>query len=324
MNAAIATTAQLTEALNKVVLGRADTVKAVVTSLIAGGHVLIEDYPGSGKTTLARTLGRLIAPPNSFADHLSMFKRIQFTPDMLPSDVLGVTIFEPNTATFRFSPGPVFAHIVLADELNRTGPKVQAAFLECMAEKQVTIEGVTKRLDPLFFVIATQNPLDIAGTYPLPMVQLDRFMIRVPMNYVDSSTELEILKKAAQISIDSYAIKPIISFDEIIAAQQAIANVMIKEPIQRAIVDLVQRTRRDSSLALGASTRAAVLLQQALKGYAIVHGREFVIEDDLKELAPLVLMHRLKFHGSSNEQKVSFQRLLDGVIEQLVRGEYSR
>jgi MoxR-like ATPase len=188
----------LITSLERVIRGRGDTIRLVIAALVADGHVLLEDYPGSGKTTLAKTLGGLIGPDENHDDRFKTrskdpivgFRRIQFTPDMLPGDVLGVNVFDPKTGQFSFMHGPVFAHIVLADEINRTGPKVQAAFLECMAEKQVTMDNVTRPLDQLFFVMGTQNPLDMAGTYPLPQVQLDRFLLKVPMSYVDSATEL--------------------------------------------------------------------------------------------------------------------------------------
>ncbi|MCB0324685.1 MAG: AAA family ATPase, partial [Bdellovibrionales bacterium] len=198
---AIETLQTLHQALTRVIRGRDDTLKLVLAGLVADGHVLIEDYPGSGKTTLAKTLGRSIdcSDADGIERHILPFRRIQFTPDLLPTDVLGVNVFEPKSATFRFQHGPIFAHIVLADEINRTGPKVQAAFLECMAERQVTIDNVTYPLDELFFVMGTQNPLDLAGTYPLPLVQLDRFLLKVPMRYVGADTELEILRESDEI-----------------------------------------------------------------------------------------------------------------------------
>jgi MoxR-like ATPase len=207
----------LVTALSSIIRGRTDTIELVVAALIADGHVLLEDYPGSGKTTLAKTLGGLIdSTPHSALSNASTekepiigFRRIQFTPDMLPGDVLGVNIFDPKTGQFNFLHGPVFAHIVLADEINRTGPKVQSAFLECMAEKQITIDNITHQLDDLFFVLGTQNPLDLAGTYPLPQVQLDRFLFRVPMSYVDAQTELAILEDIKAIENASSGVNPI-------------------------------------------------------------------------------------------------------------------
>lgn len=321
---AIQTANKLKSKLNEVIKGREDTIKLVLTGLFAGGHVLIEDYPGSGKTTLAKTLGKLIDCHSGNTPSIVPFRRIQFTPDLLPSDVLGVTIFEPNTSSFRFQHGPVFAHVVLADEINRTGPKVQAAFLECMAEKQVTIDNSTYPLDDLFFVLGTQNPLDIAGTYPLPLVQLDRFLLKIPMSYVNAETELEILKESSEIEHKSKTIEPAVSREEVLQAQTAAETVRLSPNLLQAIVDVVQASRNNPQLIHGASTRAAIMLKRALSAWAIVDGRDYANEDDLKFIAPYVLKHRLKFApGIDSNRPEAFLDLIKPSIEKLVRSAFA-
>lgn len=316
--AAIATAKGLCDALSRVIKGRGDTIRLVVAALIADGHVLLEDYPGSGKTTLSKTLGRLIAKDGQEAEHILPFRRIQFTPDMLPGDVLGVNVFEPKTASFRFLHGPVFAHVVLADEINRTGPKVQAAFLECMAEKQVTIDNFTHPLDKLFFVIGTQNPLDIAGTYPLPLVQLDRFLFKIPMSYVDSKTEIEILSAHADIVGTMESIEPVCSRSDVLAARAAAYDVYVSPALREAMVDIVQASRNNPMIQFGASTRAALMLQSAVKSWALVQGRDYANEDDLKTVMKPVLLHRLKFHAGAGDPGKALTELTAPHVEKLV------
>lgn len=308
-------------ALTEVIKGRADTIKLVLTALFADGHVLLEDYPGSGKTTLTKTLGRLIArdPLKNTPEHILPFRRIQFTPDMLPGDVLGVNIFEPKSGSFRFMHGPIFAHIVLADEINRTGPKVQAAFLECMAEKQVTIDNVTHPLDHLFFVLGTQNPLDIAGTYPLPQVQLDRFLLKIPMGYVNSTTEVEILEQYPVIQEKSVTIDPVCTRNDILAARAACAQVYISPALRETIVAIVQATRNNPLIQFGASTRAAIMLQESVKAWALLSGRDHANEDDLKQIAPFVLLHRLRFHAGVGNPNEALSQLMMPHLEELIR-----
>lgn len=316
---AIENITRLKEALARVIRGRDDSLSLVLTGLIANGHVLIEDYPGSGKTTLAKTLGGLI--DCSAADSstgIIRFRRIQFTPDLLPSDVLGVNVFDPKSASFHFHRGPVFAHIVLADEINRTGPKVQAAFLECMAERQVTLDNVTYQLDNLFFVMGTQNPLDMAGTYPLPLVQLDRFLLKVPMKYVEAATEYEIVRDAELISQSSKNVQPVISREDILEAQSAATSVTIEEHLLKAIVDICQATRNNTSLQFGASTRAAIMLKQALAAWALIAGRNYATVDDLKLLLPNVLLHRLRFHPGAGDSTTLLSEIAAPHLEKVI------
>jgi len=325
--AASSTAHKLCAALERVIRGRSDTIRLVVAALIADGHVLLEDYPGSGKTTLSKTLGRLIAAddparnrfPTVSSDPIVPFRRIQFTPDMLPGDVLGVNIFDPKSGEFHFMHGPVFAHILLADEINRTGPKVQAAFLECMAEKQVTMDNATRPLDQLFFVLGTQNPLDIAGTYPLPQVQLDRFLLKVPMSYVDGATECEILENHSSIKDASLSIDPVCTRSDILDARKACEEVHVAQPLRQAIIDIVQSTRGNPMIQFGASTRAALMLQSAIKAWALTNGRSHATEDDLRYMAPFVLLHRLRFHAGAGEPGKALEALMQPSIEKLVR-----
>lgn len=312
------TISALMTGLKKIIKGRDDTIRLVLTALFADGHVLLEDYPGSGKTTLTKSLGMLIGPDLNGESRIAPFKRIQFTPDMLPGDILGVNIFEPGQGSFKFVPGPVFAHVVLADEINRTGPKVQAAFLECMAEKQVTIDNQTYPLDDFFFVIGTQNPLDIAGTYPLPLVQLDRFLLRIPMSYVNADVELEILKGHDAITRSVRDASPVCTRSDILKARAVTDQVTVNDAIRETIVAITQATRGNPALQFGASTRAAIMFQAALKAWALVNGREYCIEDDVKTLAPYVLGHRLRFHSNAGDPKAALENLMAPHLERLI------
>jgi MoxR-like ATPase len=325
LNSSTQIASRLVHGLEAVIKGRGDTIKLILTALFADGHALLEDYPGSGKTTLAKTLGRLISkninPGSTSSDYseaIIPFRRIQFTPDMLPGDVLGVNIFEPREGTFRFLHGPIFAHIVLADEINRTGPKVQAAFLECMAEKQVTIDNRTYPLHPLFFVLGTQNPLDFAGTYPLPLVQLDRFLLKIPMSYVDSTTENQILLEHESIINSSTHCEPVASVDEVLAVRAFVRSVHVSPTLRNAIVSILQATRGNPHLEFGASTRAGLMLQAAIKAYALLEGRDYCTEDDLQTIMPYVLLHRLRFRSGSTSPLQQLNSIAAPFIEQAI------
>ena len=277
-----------------VVVGRDDVIELVLIALVADGHVLLEDYPGSGKTTLARALGDSLRVDALHA-HIAPFRRIQFTPDLLPSDVTGSSVFELDKSRFSFRPGPIFAHIVLADEINRTSPKVQAAMLEAMAEKQVTADNETHRLDELFFVIATQNPLDVMGTYPLPTPQLDRFLFKIEMKHIAREAEVNLLTQYPTPSLAMSEGLAKVSRDELLAARRAVREgVHIAAAIREALVDLARGLRSDDRILQGASTRSLVLMLPALQARAVLRGRDYVLPEDIAALAPHVFAHRLE------------------------------
>ncbi|RMG45207.1 MAG: hypothetical protein D6718_08200 [Acidobacteria bacterium] len=279
--------------LKAAILGRDDVIELVVIALLAGGHVLLEDYPGSGKTLLARALGAAIEPGEE-RGRIAPFRRIQFTPDLLPSDITGVSVFDPDRGVFEFMPGPVFAHVVLADEINRTSPKVQSALLEAMAERQVTVDNVTHPLDELFLVLATQNPLGLAGTFPLPAPQLDRFLFKIRMEHIDRDAELEVVRTFRKRLRPRPSGLPPVHRDAIVEARRAMEDhVHVSEVLFEAAVDLARRTREDERVAQGLSTRALVQAMPALQARALLHGRDYVGTEDLDALLIPLFAHRL-------------------------------
>jgi MoxR-like ATPase len=260
-----------------------ETLELCVLCLLSEGHLIIEDLPGVGKTTLAKSLARSV--------DLS-FSRIQFTPDLLPSDVTGVNVYNQRTHEFEFRPGPVFANVLLVDEINRTSPKTQAALLEAMQERQVTIDGHTYHLAPPFLVMATQNPIEYEGTYPLPEAQLDRFTMRIEIGYPSPAAEAQMLtEQTTEMPLESLA--PVVSAQDVIAAIEGARAVYVEESVQRYVVALLRQTRGDARLHLGASPRAGINLLRVAKARALVAGREYVVPDDVKAVAPPVLAHRL-------------------------------
>ncbi len=281
----------LLDGLEQVIRGKRKFLEYLVAGLLAGGHVLLEDVPGLGKTTLAKTMSRLIARDKRGAP--VSFRRIQFTPDLLPYDITGVEIFDPENRKFVFRPGPIFANIVLADEINRTTPKVQSALLEVMAENQVTIGNKTHVMESLFFVIATQNPVETDGTYPLPMAQLDRFLMRITMGYPDEEEEIGIVRDDPSLTVLP-VIKPVCTEPELRRARQAVEKIYCDERLLRVAVAVSISTRRHRGIELGCSPRASLMLIKAARAYSLVKGRSFVIDQDLIDLAPLVLSHRLR------------------------------
>jgi MoxR-like ATPase len=310
---------RLRQRLRRVVRGRDEVIDLVIVALLADGHVLLEDYPGSGKTTLAKALGDAIIDDRP-DDDIVTFRRIQFTPDLLPSDVTGTTVFDPNTGRFFFRPGPVFAHVVLADEINRTSPKVQSAMLEAMAEKQTTVDNKTRKLDPFFFVIATQNPLDLVGTFPLPAAQLDRFLFRIKMRHIDREAELQVLAsyKERRLSIEDL---PRVTRTEILDARAVIESQVFVSPlIRECLVDIAGATRSHESVVQGASTRSLVLMLPALQARALAFGRDHVTADDVESLARYIFGHRLELAPGAEP----FDAILDGCmkrpLETLARG----
>lgn len=298
-----------------VIQGKREVVELVVLALMAEGHVLVEDVPGVGKTQLAKSLARSIQ---------SAFNRVQFTPDLLPSDVTGVSVWDRNSNEFEFKPGPIFANVVVGDEINRASPKTQSALLEAMEERQVTSDGVTRALPLPFMVVATQNPLEHEGTYPLPEAQLDRFMMRVVIGYPDRQKELEILD-AHGIQSTFVNLEPVASVEEI---QQMIAiarTVSVSQAVKSYIVDLVEGTRNHSDLLLGASPRSALFLQRLSRARAASQGREYVMPDDIKALAHPVLEHRMALRPEAQMRGESITTLIDEIMGRLrVPGTTSR
>ncbi|MEM9552743.1 MAG: AAA family ATPase [Acidobacteriota bacterium] len=321
LEAAIDVLGRLQARVRAQVLGRDEVIDLVLVALLADGHVLLEDFPGSGKTTLAKSLGQSIVDEVTDPEApIAPFRRIQFTPDLLPSDVTGVTVFDATRQAFHFRHGPLFAHVVLADEINRTSPKVQAAMLEAMAEKQVTVDNVTHPLDRLFFVIATQNPLDLAGTYPLPVAQLDRFLFKIRMEHIDRAAELEVLETWRSRRDVERADLPKVTRDEVLAARAAIDERVALDPrIRTALVDLAQALRADERVIQGCSTRSLVLMLPALQAQAALRGRDYVSSDDLETLVPRVLGHRLELAPGIADAGEVIADALSGVLEELAR-----
>jgi MoxR-like ATPase len=271
-------------ALGHVVVGKTDVLARILAGILANGHVLIEDYPGLAKTMIARL----------FADVLGLgFKRVQFTPDLLPADITGSFVFDQREARFEFRRGPVFTNLLLADEINRATPKTQAALLEAMQEGQVTVEGESFPLEPPFLVIATQNPIELEGTYPLPEAQLDRFVLRVAVGYPSVEEEREILERRRRRRGDDVRLAAVVTREELLAMQHALEDVFVSDAVEGYIVDLVQATRRNHRVALGASPRGALAVLKLARAEAVLRGRDFVLPDDVKAVAVPALAHRL-------------------------------
>ncbi|MEM1205531.1 MAG: AAA family ATPase [Acidobacteriota bacterium] len=309
------------------VLGRDDVVDLVLVALLADGHVLLEDFPGSGKTTLAKSLGPSIVDgrPETETGGIVPFRRVQFTPDLLPSDVTGVSVFDAQSHGFHFRHGPVFAHVVLADEINRTSPKVQSSLLEAMAEKQVTVDNVTYPLDDLFFVIATQNPLDLAGTYPLPVAQLDRFLFKIRMDHIDRDSELAVLDTYRERRDVERTDLPKVGREEVIRARRAVdEHVVIDRRVKECLVDLAQIVRDDPRVMQGCSTRSLVLMLPALQALAALRGRDYVSADDIQALVPRVLGHRVELAPGLSDLDEVLGDALASAIEGLSRATLSR
>jgi MoxR-like ATPase len=270
--------------VEKAVVGKRTTLELILLALLSDGHVLIEDYPGLAKTLIAR----------SFAQATSLrFARIQFTPDLMPGDVTGSQIFDQRTAEFVFRPGPVFANLLLADEINRAPPKTQAALLEAMQERQVTIENSTHRLEAPFLVLATQNPIEYEGTYPLPEAQLDRFLVRISVGYPEYDDEIEMLERRLERGVDEVELKPVVDAATLVELQRALEQVHVSEAIERYVVDLVTSTRESQRLAVGASPRGSIALVKLSRAKAALAGRDFVTPEDVKAVAVPALAHRL-------------------------------
>ncbi len=277
--------------IENVIKGKREPIELVITCLLAGGHILLEDNPGTGKTVLARTLAGSISGQQANA----IFKRIQFTPDLLPMDLIGSHIYDDTKKDFVFKKGPLFCNVLLADEINSASPKVQSALLECMAENQISMGDETYDLEKLFFVIATQNPIEMEGTYPLPCAQLDRFYMKLSMGYANKQSELEILNNYNNIQTQLNNVVAVLDMNAVLQLQNQVHNVYVHPEIVNTVSNILEATRSNGAITLGASTRSGIALIKCLKAYAMVKGRSFVIEDDVQLLANKVLHHRLEF-----------------------------
>lgn len=299
---------ELENNMSKVVLGKAGVVRLCIVALLAGEHVLLEDVPGVGKTLVGKALAKSIS---------AKFCRIQFTPDLLPSDIVGSSVFNAKTTEFFFSAGPIFANIVLADEINRTTPRTQSALLEAMSDCQVSIDGTTHHLQRPFMVIATQNPFEFEGTYPLPESQLDRFLLRISVGYPDREEELRVLS-IHRMGEPVEGLTPVLDCNQVLTLQAAVRQVAVDDSIHEYLLDIVEATRRSTELHVGVSTRGALCLYRASQSLALIEGRDYVVPDDVKRLSVPVLAHRVitkgYLHGSQRGAvEALIQRLVDDV-----------
>lgn len=298
---------RLIENVERVIVGKRAAVELTVLGLLCQGHMLIEDVPGVGKTVLARSLAKSVG---------CEFQRIQFTPDMLPSDVTGVSVFNQKNFEFEFRPGPIHAQIVLADEINRATPKTQSALLEAMEERQVTVDGTTYILKRPFMVLATQNPIEYEGTFPLPEAQLDRFMLRIRLGYPSKQQEIEILERQ-QYAHPLGELEQVISVDELLAAQQAIKDVYLDPLVKEYVVDLVRETRDHPDVYLGSSSRGALAIYRLSQARAAYQGRDYVLPDDVKALAVTALAHRIIVGPAARIKDVSQDAIVTDILDKV-------
>lgn len=283
---------------SRVILGKDDAIEKILVSFLCAGHVLLEDKPGTGKTMLLRAFARTVGGD---------FKRVQFTPDLLPSDLTGINFYNQKTGEFEFRAGPLFTNFVLADEINRATPRTQSALLEAMEEKQITVDGVTSRLAEPFMVLATQNPLESFGTFPLPDAQMDRFFMRLSLGYMTRAQEMKVLSRPATQNILG-ELQTVVTPEETAYVRAAYREVKVSDDVKNYLMDIIEATRTQSGFVSGVSTRGALALYQASQAYAALHGRDYVIPEDVKQLAPAVLCHRLSL-GSSMNAEASAQRM---------------
>ena len=298
---------KIRENIGKVIIGKDSSVNMVIVALLSGGHILLEDVPGSGKTMLAKSLAKSIEGD---------FKRVQLTPDLLPADITGINYYNQKTSEFEFVKGPVFTNILIADEINRATPKTQSGLLESMEEKQVTVDGVTHILTEPFMVIATQNPVDTQGVFPLPEAQIDRFLIKVAMTYPEHDHTIHILQthlKENKIT----ELKSVVTTDEIIQARETIKNVSVHEDLIEYIVNIIEATREHDNVLLGVSTRGGLALAHAAQAYAAMQGRDYVMPDDIKEVATAVCAHRLILKNSVKIRKNASEEIMSEIMSEV-------
>jgi MoxR-like ATPase len=304
----VARCAAILDEIERAVVGKREALEQVMLAVLAGGHVLLEDLPGLGKTLVAR----------SFAATLGLrFTRVQFTPDLLPADLTGSYLYDQSTGEFSFRPGPVFTQLLLADEINRTPPKTQAALLEAMQETQVTVEGTTRQLPRPFIVVATQNPIEYEGTYPLPEAQLDRFLLRGRLGYLDADREVELLERRRDRQVEEVQLSQVVDADELLAMRRSIEEVHASAAILRYVVEVVAATREHPHVLVGASPRGALAVMQLSRGYALLRGRDFVTPDDVKAVGVAALGHRLTLRPEMWVRRITGDDVVGGVLEQV-------
>lgn len=292
--------------VEQVIVGKREVIELLAVALLCEGHVLLEDVPGTGKTVLARSLALSLGVE---------FKRLQCTPDLLPNDVTGVSVFDPGSRTFKFISGPAFTNVLLADEINRATPRTQSALLECMAERQISVDGITHQLNRPFFVIATQNPIEYEGTFPLPEAQLDRFLLKLEVGYLDENLEIQLLKNLGkQHPIET--LKDSVDGNQLPSLARQVWEIHVDETVINYIVRLVQNTRKDSDLALGASARGSLALYRASQALAAIRGRSYVIPDEVKYLAQAILSHRCILRPESSLRGMTVEKVLDRLLDQ--------
>jgi len=303
-NDAVAVAEQVLQNVRKVIVGKTEVVRLCLVAIIARGHVLLEDVPGVGKTVLVRALAHSLD---------CQFKRIQFTPDLLPSDVTGTSVFNQRSGDFEYRPGPIFSQIVLADEINRTSPRTQSALLEALEERSVSFDGVTHALPAPFFVLATQNPIEYEGTFPLPEAQLDRFLLKLSIGYPSIEEELEVLLRGTTgVRVDD--LRPVATPEDIATWQRQAMQVRIDPSLYAYAVDIVHKTRQHAKVYLGVSPRGGLALVRAAQAHAYLAGRDYVLPDDLKELAPHVLVHRMMLHPEARFQGLTASHVLQEIM----------
>ncbi|MTI47409.1 AAA family ATPase [Sporosalibacterium faouarense] len=293
--------------IQQVIVGKDKVIDLMLTSILCSGHVLLEDVPGLGKTMLAKSLSKSVN---------STFKRIQFTPDLLPSDVTGINVYNQKTGEFNFKKGPLMSQIVLADEINRATPRTQSSLLEAMEEHQVSVDGITYKLDEPFFVIATQNPVETGGTFPLPEAQLDRFFMQLSMEYPDFNEEMEILRRFRENN-PFEDLKPVVNSEDIVEARKCFTDVFVDEEIMKYLLEIVRATREHEEIELGISPRGSMALFRGIQAYAAIQGRDYVLPDDVKELVRPIFIHRIILNGQAAVKGRNTIEVLDDIINSI-------